>query len=451
MPDSNNTAALGGFDQAAINAALARAGAGAVDWQTKGYPVNLPATTLAQLGTLGLNVLRGDTPYPVAVILQSAVDHNGKWMAQFLAHTGAELMPHGKTTMSPQLFARQAENGCWGLTVATIQQAVVAAESGCRRILMANQMVSRADVLGAIALLARHPDLTFWSYVDSPVGARRLHDLATAAGFAGKLRVLLEVGLIGGRTGCRSLQQVQATIAAVIDCRARLSLEGLACFEGLIHTSDAAADERQVGAFLDFLTEAAIAADRHEAFGGDEVLLTAGGSAYFDMVARRFAEIRLSKKTRVVIRSGCYLTHDSHYYDDIFDRLQDRIPVAWRSMGRLRPALFVWSMVQSRPEPGLAILTMGKRDASFDIDLPKPVLHYRPGDDAQPHPAPADWSVKGMNDQHAYLTIGDGEDLRVGDLVCCGISHPCTTFDRWRVIYLVDDNWSVTGGIGTQF
>jgi D-serine dehydratase len=450
MPD-NNAADSSGFDQAAIDAALARAGACAIDWQTKGYPAHLPATTLARLGTLGLNILRGDTPYPVAAILQSALDRNGRWMAQFLAHTGAELMPHGKTTMSPQLFARQAASGCRGLTVATIQQAVVAADSGCRRILMANQMVSRADVLGLLALLKRYPHLVFWSYVDSAIGAQRLHDLASDAGFGGKLRVLLEVGMMGGRTGCRSPEQAQATIDAIAACGKLLSLEGLACFEGLIRTAEPQEDARQVGAFLDFLVATAGMADRRHAFGGEEILLTAGGSAYFDMVARRFADVRLSKKTRVVIRSGCYLTHDSKFYDEFFDRLQDRIPDDWRQMGRLRPALFVWSMVQSLPEPGLAILTMGKRDASSDIDLPKPVLHFRPGDDTRPQPVPAGWSIKGMNDQHAYLTIGDGDNLRVGDLVCCGVSHPCTTFDRWRMIYLVDDDWSVTGAISTQF
>lgn len=449
--DLRNDDAARGFDQAAIDAALARMGANPVDGLTKGYPAHLPPASLAKLGSLGLNLLRGDTAYPAAVILRSALDHNGKWMRQFLAHTGAKLMPHGKTTMSPQLFALQAESGCWGLTVATIQQAAVAAEAGCRRILMANQMVSRADVLGAVALLKRYPDLVFWSYVDSAFGVRRLNDLAAMAEFGGKLRVLLEVGLMGGRTGCRTPDEALATIAAIGDCNARLSLEGLACFEGLIRSDDPQEDERRVSVFLDFLIETAVAADRHNAFGAEEVLLTAGGSAYFDMVARRFVEVRLSRKTHVVIRSGCYLTHDSKFYDEFFDRLQDRIPEDWRRMGRLRPALFVWSMVQSRPEPGLAILTMGKRDASFDIDLPKPVLRCRPGDGAQPQPAPASWSVKGMNDQHAYLVINEDEDLRVGDLVACGISHPCTTFDRWRMIYLADDEWSVIGGITTQF
>jgi D-serine dehydratase len=440
-----------GFDPSAVAAALAEAGDVTIDGTTKGYPSALPPTSLSGIGALGLNLLRGDTPYPVAAILRSALDHNGQWMRAFLAHTGASLMPHGKTTMSPQLFALQAENGCWGLTVATIQQAVVAAASGCRRILMANQMVSRADVEGAAALLRRYPDLVFWSYVDSAEGVHRLHAFADAAEVSGKLRVLLEVGLTGGRTGCRSMEQVIAVIDALAACREKLSLEGLSCFEGLVHSEDAQADERKVGALLDFLIEAARAADSRAAFGADEVLLTAGGSAYFDMVARRFADVHLSKKTRVVIRSGCYLTHDSHYYDDIFDRIADRIPEGWRRMGRLRPSLFVWSMVQSRPEPGLAILTMGKRDASFDIDLPRPVLRYRPGADTQPGPVPSGWSVKGMNDQHAYLVVGAGDDLRVGDLVACGISHPCTTFDRWRMIYLADDTWSVVSAISTRF
>ncbi|HEY6740692.1 MAG TPA: amino acid deaminase, partial [Actinopolymorphaceae bacterium] len=30
-------------------------------------------------------------------------------------------------------------------------------------------------------------------------------------------------------------------------------------------------------------------------------------------------------------------------------------------------------------------------------------------------------------------------DLEVGDRVCLGVAHPCTAFDKWRVVPIVDD------------
>ncbi len=440
-----------GFDAAATAAALTRIDGLRVDGLTKGFPGHLPPTALGDIGGLDLNILRGDTPFPVAVIHRSALEHNGKWMREFLDFTGAALAPHGKTTMSPHLFALQAENGCWGLTVATMHQAIVAAEAGCRRILMANQLVSRVDMAALKALQARHPTLEYLCYVDSVAGAERLARLARDVGPAGPIRVLLEIGHDGGRTGCRTAAQAAATVAAVTASDGRLALAGLACFEGMVKPDDRGSAAQKVGQLLDFLAEAAQAADRLGAFAVDEILLSAGGSTFFDIVMRRLAEIRLSRRTRVVIRSGCYLTHDSKSYDQALDDILHRIPESWRRLGRLKPALFVWSMVQSRPEHGLAIVTMGKRDVSFDVDLPTPVLHFRPGGGTAPVSVGADWTISGMNDQHGHLRLPEGADVAIGDLIACGVSHPCTTFDRWQTIYLVDEAYDVTGAIRTFF
>jgi D-serine dehydratase len=111
-------------------------------------------------------------------------------------------------------------------------------------------------------------------------------------------------------------------------------------------------------------------------------------------------------------------------------------------------------VVQSRPEPNLAILTMGKRDASYDVDLPIPVWHHRPGPGV-PQALPDGCTIFKMNDQHAYLRLPDGhplcDDLLVGDLVGCGISHPCTTFDKWPLLLAVDDDYVVRFALNTYF
>jgi len=137
----------------------------------------------------------------------------------------------------------------------------------------------------------------------------------------------------------------------------------------------------------------------------------------------------------------------------MLEGVKARSGTAWQSRPGLRPALEVWSRAQSCPEPGLAILTMGKRDASFDLEMPIVRKRYRPGIDTAPQPAPATWKIANMNDQHAYLRFAADDDAapQVGDLVGCGISHPCTTFDKWRALFTVDDDYRVTGAIRTFF
>ncbi len=117
----------------------------------------------------------------------------------------------------------------------------------------------------------------------------------------------------------------------------------------------------------------------------------------------------------------------------------------------LQAALEVWAAVQSRPEPDLAFATLGKRDVSHDWDMPKPLKWLRPSAMNAPEPLPEGHSVVRLNDQHAYLKIPTQSPLRVGDLVGFGISHVCTTFDKWRCLLVVDDSYRVTGAVRTFF
>jgi D-serine dehydratase len=206
--------------------------------------------------------------------------------------------------------------------------------------------------------------------------------------------------------------------------------------------------------FLADLMQLVHQADAEGLFEDEQILISAGGSAYFDLVGTAFQqEVNLSRKLLPVLRSGCYITHDHGFYDGLLHDMQHR-NAALPGDG-LRPALEIWSMVQSRPEPDLAILTMGKRDASYDIDLPFPLAAHRVGAPGLPAALPAGCVVEKMNDQHAYLRLPKGDaicsTLQVGDLVSCGISHPCTSFDKWQVMLVVDDQYQVLSAINTMF
>jgi D-serine deaminase-like pyridoxal phosphate-dependent protein len=411
--------------------ALSRLRDDPVDWRYKGFP---PATGVTPAGVRaqGWNVLAGDLLTPVLVLKESALAHNIALMARYCAEHGVSLAPHGKTTMSPELFSRQLEAGAWGITAATTSQVRVFRAFGVERIVLANELVEPAAIRWIADELAADPAFDFYCLADSVAAVDALTG-ALAGGSARPLGVLVELGLPNGRTGCRSVDAAREVAEAVARSPV-LELAGVEGFEGIIHSESIEADLGAVDAFLDGL--ATLAA---ELGGRDELLVTVGGSAYFDRVVERLSGIA----ARVVLRSGCYVTHDSGFYDHL-SPLGERSPRG----ERLRPALEAWSVVLSRPEPDRALLCMGKRDVSFDIDLPRPVVASSRGALRSVEGA---MSVFDLNDQHAYLRLPPEDGLAVGDLLGCGISHPCTAFDKWRLIPVVDDEYTVVDAVHTFF
>ncbi len=419
-----------------------------IDGRTKGWPPQTPAARIRDIASLGLNLFRGDLPTPVAILRRRALDFNSSWMRQFLQRTGAVVCPHGKTTMAPQLFARQLDDGAWGITVATRQQLEIALRAGVHRLILANQLVSPSDMDWAAAELDRDPALELYLYVDSIELVRRWAEVRRRR--PGRpIELLLEIGFAGGRTGARTDAEA-VEIAEKIRAEPGLRLRGIAGFEGLIGGDSPALAAERVRTFLGLMAKTAEDCAQRGLFAGELVILTAGGSAYYDLVAEAFGKADLGRPSRVVLRSGCYLTHDHQLYANYVEHIIARSPVLSTQTVRPTPALEVWASVQSVPEPDLAICSVGKRDISFDIHLPMPVAWCRLGHDRKAQPLEGH-VVIGLNDQHAMVRRPADSLLRVGDLVGFGISHPCTTFDRWPLLYVIDEGGTVLEGIRTFF
>jgi D-serine dehydratase len=420
-----------------------------LDRHSKSYPLGAPPRRPGDIGGNGWNVLADDLAYPLAVIRRPALAHNIAWMQDYAQRRGVALAPHGKTTMSPELFAMQLAAGAWGLTFATVFQLAVGVAAGARRAIIANQVMSDADLDGLNMLLAAHGDLRVWFLVDSLAQLSLIEDWARRReGGPDRRRfdVLLEIGIAGQRTGCRSLGEA-LTLAAAISRSPCLRLGGIECYEGGLARCDSEHDAREVTALVERVLEVARRSDTEQLVAEDELILSAGGSAVFDLVMPLLRAQGLSRPVRGVLRSGCYVTHDNGHYARFLKQVERRESLDHS----LRPALEIWSMVQSVPEPGLALLTCGRRDISFDIEMPIPVRHAPRGARVAAD-APAGWKISALNDQHAYLRFdAAGSAPAVGDRVALGISHPCTTFDKWRWMALVEDDLSVTGAITTHF
>jgi D-serine dehydratase len=398
------------------------------------------ALSPAELALLNWNLLREDLSLPAAVLYQDRLLHNLEWMRSFIAEYGVLLAPHGKTTMAPQLFRMQLEGGAWGITLATAHQTLVAWEHGVRRVLMANQLIGRQN-FDIISRLLRDPGFIYFCLVDSPA---QIHQLGARFSASGQqLNVLLELGVEGGRTGVRSQTQIAELLSAIEQHRHVIRLSGVELYEGVLD------DEAAIRVFLQracALTRDLLAQNRFAA----KPILTGAGSAWFDVVAEEFTSAGFGDAVEIVLRPGCYLTHDVGAYRKAHDRMLRTNPVAHRMNSSLEPALQLWAYVQSIPEPNRAIIGFGKRDAAFDSGLPVPALHYRPGS-AAPQPPPSHWETTKMMDQHAYLRVEPGDDLQTGDMIAFDICHPCLTFDKWRVIPVVDSHHNVVDLVQTFF
>jgi D-serine dehydratase len=406
---------------------------------------------LADFGSQGWNLLREDLPLPVAVLKKSALDRNSRWMRAFLAATGVVLSPHGKTTMSPELHRRQLEEGAWGITLATMTQVRIALRHGVRRILLANQIVGKAHLEFIVDALNRDDTLDFYCLVDSAEGVTALAETAHRQKSNRPVQVLLEMGVPRGRTGCRTLAAGLEVARSVARAQPQVILRGIEGFEGLV-PGDTPEDRLHAAhALLDDLVRAAEMCDSEGLFHQAPIILSAGGSAYFDVVAARLAAVKLSRPTLVVLRSGCYLTSDDGIYRTAAAQILERSTLVRQISDTPLPAIEVWSYVQSRPEPDRVVLTMGRRDVSFDAGLPIPKYWHRPGADSLVQALGDGHAIVGLHDQHAVVEVPASSSLRYGDLVGCGISHPCTTFDKWRWLPIVDDRYDVVDAVSTWF
>jgi D-serine dehydratase len=394
------------------------------------------------------NVLREDLRLPLCALRAGAVDRNIARFQRFTESSGVLLCPHAKTTMAPALFGRQLAAGCWGLTFATCAQLEVARRHGVPRVFYANQLLGAADVGYVCGELRRDPGFDFYCLVDSVSGVRLLAQRVAQADPGRPVNVLIEGGLAGGRCGVRDVGTAIEVAQAVRAADPQLALAGVEGFEGLAQYRDAGRREADVRAFLGFLARIAEAVDDRGLFGPGEVLLSAGGSAFYDLVIEELSAVRLGRPHRVVLRSGCYLTQDHGAYANLLDDIHQRTGSAEPA---LEPALEVWAQVLSVPEPGLVILSAGRRDFGQDAGNPIALTHVGRGSAERRSLLGSGWQMTAVSDQHAHMTAPPGHGAGVGDLVALGPSHPCTTFDKWREVHLVDDDYNVIETIPTYF
>ncbi|MGX5212942.1 amino acid deaminase [Streptomyces violaceus] len=416
---------------------LARLAAERVDHRFKGLPPDADGLTVGELAAQRRDLFTGGFATPVLALSAERLEHNLKLMETYAARHGLAFAPHGKTSMAPQLFQRQIEHGAWGITLAVPHQVRVARAFGTRRVFLANELVDPAALRWVSGQLDADPDFRFVCYVDSVRGVQLMDAALSGAGRPVDVVVELAAGE-GARTGVRTEAECAAVADAVAGTRT-LRLVGVAGYEGEVPK----ADPERVTAWLRRLVALAAGFDKAGRFEDvDEIVVSAGGSAWFDAVAEVFAEIpELSRPVLKLLRSGAYVSHDDGHYRKLtpFNRVPEE--------GALEPAFRLWTQVVSRPSAEQAFVNAGKRDAAYDLDLPFAQVVRRDGAE---RPATG-VSVTGLSDQHAWLSTTPEADLEVGDWVGLGLSHPCTSFDKWQLIPVVAADGTVVDYVRTFF
>lgn len=418
-----------------------------IDWRFKGMPASASGTTVGEFLSGRPTLREAGFTGPLLTLDDPAMEHNLRTMAAWCDEHGLKIAPHGKTTMAPRLFERQLEHGAWGITAANIGQLRVYRAFGVQRILFANELVDPHGLEWLSGELDSDPDFSFCCYADSLRGVELMAAALAARGGTRPVDVLVEFGVSGGRTGARTVSQARA-VAAAVAAEPRLRLVGVSGYEGEVaHDVEASS----LSAIDDYLNEfRGLVAEFAESgyFDGlDEVIVSAGGSAYFDQVAEALTRPWPEGLPVVpVLRSGGYLLHDDGFY-----RVRSPFGREHRLAGAespFRPAMRIWAQVVSQPEAGLALLTMGRRDVSFDQGLPEPQVVRRARGDLLELPEGA-CHLSALADQHAFLRFTDTE-VRVGDWVGFGLSHPCTVLDKWTLIPVVDGD-EITDLVRTYF
>ncbi len=413
-----------------------------VDHRFKALPPDAEGLTVGELAAQRRNLFTGGFTTPVLALSAESVEHNLRLLETYAERHGLVFAPHGKTSMAPQLFDRQLEHGAWGITAAVPHQARVYRAHGIARIFLANEVVDPVALRWIADELDADPTFRFLCYVDSVRGVELMDGALRAAGATRPVDVVVELAAgATGRTGVRTEAECAAVADAVAAAPA-LRLVGVAGYEGTMP----GADGDRVREWLRRLVGLAAAFDKAGRFDPaiGEIVVSAGGSEWFDAVADVFAEIPgLSLPVLKLLRSGAYVSHDDGQYRERtpFNRVPEE--------GALEPAFRLWSQVVSRPTPEQAFTNAGKRDAAHDLHLPEAqvVRDARTGEIR-----PADGlTVTGLSDQHAWVATEEGADLEVGDWLGMGLSHPCTIFDKWQLIPLVEADGTVVDYIRTFF
>lgn len=421
-----------------------------LDDTIRGVPPGVSALESAAVAAQDWHPAEGVMSLPVLTMDQAVYAQNRDAMMAYVRAHGVAIAPHAKTPLIPELAHDLVAAGAWATTVADIRQASVMLRAGLKRLVIANQVGGRNGARRLAGLLANWPEAEVFVCADSVAAAQALIAAWDGADGLPRLQVLVEVG--AGRAGARDRKTAKSVIGLLAEAGPGIRLAGVSAYEGSAIRATPEATGAAIKGLMHLMLD--VLADIRSAVGPEHALVvTAGGSVQFDRVVKGLAgPVAADGNAMLLLRSGAIFFHDHGTYHRSLQAMDARGgfdlgagPVA--AATQFKPALRLWAEVLSCPEPGLVVCGYGARDAAGGDDMPRPLNRYRDGA-ASPL---AGVTVTKQNDQHAFLSTSSDCDIKVGDVLEFGISHPCLAFDLYRVVFGVDRAGRVRHAYQTWF
>ncbi len=307
------------------------------------------------------------------------LESNINRLATLFRQAGVQWRPHTKGMKAPALAHKLIDAGAIGVTCAKLGEAEVMAQAGIKDILIANQIVGPQKI-ARLVNLRRHADVKV--IVDSVENVVELGAAASAKGVT--LGVLIEVNVGMDRAGLPPGEPTVALAKRIADTPG-LAFRGLQTWEGHTLTITDKAEKRQaiersIARFTD-------TAEQCRAVGLPVDIVSAGGSGTYNITPFLPGVTEMEAGGAVY----CDMTYQQWGVE-------------------LEPALFVQSMVTSRPTPTRIICDAGFKTLPRGFAAPQPVGI----DGVKSVSLSAEHGIINLEAPNTTLKIGDVFDFVVG-------------------------------------
>jgi D-serine deaminase-like pyridoxal phosphate-dependent protein len=335
------------------------------------------------------------------------LEQNIAALAHACRQAGVNWRPHTKGIKTPAIAHKLLAAGAIGVTCAKLAEAEVMAAAGIRDILVANQVVGAQKTARLVNLL-RHADVKV--AVDNADVVCALGEAATAKGVTAG--VLIEVNAGMDRAGVLPGEPTLA-LARQIEGTPGLRLWGLMAWEGhMVANPDPEQKRRGVEESIGLLLDTVGQCRRA---GLPVEIVSCGGSGTYQVTAG------ISGVTEIQAGGGIFGD------------------VTYQGWGvPFKPALFVQSMVTSRPTPQRVILDAGFKTLPRGFAAPRPV-------------GLAGIKTLSLSAEHGNISLEEPSDApQVGDLIDLVVGYSDATVCLHDQLYgirngTVETIWPILG------
>ena len=404
------------------------------------------------------NIFQDNVQFPILTLRESTFKKNIVSMSNYAKHNGVVLAPHCKTSMCPQILKKLNDLNYWGFTAANNQQLSMLLEMGIKKIIIANLITNKSNIINLFRLIEKYGYAKkVYLCVDSIFGVNLLKYLSIQSKFKGKLRILIETGFKHSRNGIRDLNTLKILAKNINKLPSNLMLCGVLFYEGAIREKNYNKTITKVNKFINFSLNSFEYLLKNKFFSNEELILSGGGSEYFDLVSKSFQKYKNLENIKLVIRPGSFIAYGHGYYSQRLANIDKRGGLSInnkniKATDLFHPSLELWAYIISMQDRNRAILNFGKRDVHFDLGYPIPLAIYRKEKLIRKiYDTEIQCKIYKMSDQHAFLFYPNHLNIQIGDLIKFGITHPCVTIDKWDFFYMIDKKHTIIEGLKTFF